>query len=101
MTNVSKKKNMVWQYSELFLFPITGSARRAGVVCVARCAEGRAATRESINEVVAHGDAGVMSVPDFFTARTKRNLPWSTQAYKPQCSLSGANPSVLLSPTSK
>lgn len=32
---------------------------------MAQCAEGRAATRESLNEVVAHCDTGVMPVPDY------------------------------------
>lgn len=41
-----------------------GSAHRAKR-SLAQCAEGKAATRGSLNEVVAHGGTGVMSVPDY------------------------------------
>lgn len=49
----------------------SGSARQAGGSLAQQDAEGRASTRESLNEVVAHGDTGVVSVPAFLEKEAK------------------------------
>lgn len=74
-----------------------GTTHQLGERLAPQCAEGR----WFLNCIVAHTVTPVLCLSWPFQTQKEENLAWSTQAYKPELSLSGSNPPLLLPSTPK